>query len=60
MILVLTILLSAHKMIVCVCILTLLDIIMVSRDLLCELKATFSVEAWTMMRMACRTETNIH
>jgi len=46
--------------VLCVCTLTLLDIIIVRRDLLCELKATFKVEAWTMMRMACRTETNIH
>ena len=41
---------------VCVCELTLLDIMMVSRDLLCELKATLRVEAWTMMRMEWRTE----
>lgn len=60
MILILAILLFAQKMFVYVKILTLFDIIMVSRDLLWELKATFSVEAWTMMRMACRTETNIH
>lgn len=39
-----------------VCILlTLFDIMMVSRDLLWELKATFRVVAWTMMRMAWRT-----
>lgn len=30
---------------VCVCVLTLLDIMMVSRDLLCELKATLRVDA---------------
>ena len=28
---------------------------MVSSDLLCELNATLSVEAWTMMRRAWRT-----
>lgn len=28
---------------------------MVSRDLLCELKATLRVVAWTMIRMACKT-----
>lgn len=37
-------------------VLTLFDIMMVSRDLLCELKATLRVEAWTMMRMAWRTD----
>ena len=34
----------------------MLDIMMVSSDLLCELNATLSVEAWTMMRRAWRTE----
>lgn len=36
--------------------LTLLDIMMVSRDLLCELKATLRVDAWIMMRMVWKTE----
>lgn len=38
------------------CLLTLLDIMMVSRDLLCELKATLRVDAWIMMRMVWKTE----
>lgn len=38
---------------------TLLDIMMVSRDLLWELKATFRVVAWTMMRMAWRTKEDL-
>lgn len=29
---------------------------MVSRDLLCELKATLRVDAWIMMRMAWKTD----
>lgn len=29
---------------------------MVSRDLLCELKATLRVDAWIMMRMVWKTE----
>ena len=37
-------------------VLTLLDIMMVSRDLLWELKATLRVVAWTIMRRAWRTE----
>lgn len=41
---------------VCAFLLTLLDIIMVSRDLLCELKATLRVDAWIMMRMEWKTE----
>ena len=40
----------------CVHVLTLLDIMMVSRDLLWELKATLRVVAWTIMRRAWRTE----
>lgn len=47
---------ALHHVCMCVRALTLLDIMMVSRDLLCELKATLRVDAWIMMRMAWQTE----